>query len=297
MKITRVLGSSKTCQEYVEKNLERIGQPKKIVCYQECANFMLGSYDLLESQPHLVLENTNGDSWYFESLNCGYGGAGPCATQAVLQRFGVSEQLSQELSRSPGFNINFHDDETFYHTTAPCLFGYAHEPHFCCSISDYCIVHTAVRQVYFVNPQSKDPAGFFNCLLWMKPYAMNFYLGKKSLSDISLRVISPYDALESKENVKNCNLVVHGHLFTLYCFIRANDLATLVQAISVFLNQKPLFLETFWKKVLLLRPVKKTEDTQFSFKRFLSFFASEPYYEIPLSDFQGEDIREKGRSI
>lgn len=230
------------------KHIEEFGPVKNLICFQYNANFIFSLFPEVDNLIHLVLENFKKEFMLFSSFNCGYYGEGPRGTFHVLKHLGISDQDAEQCFSHSAVSVSFSEGGKYSYFFPNVFFGYSIENNF--RLNDFCNVSVSNRRIIIVNPQVSNAAGLFSLFHIMEPTSLEFLMGKPSsyfcndtrtedlirYNSVLIRSVPPY--------VEGVNLIIYGELFDVWCLVDRRTIASLINAISMYIAGKPFLPET-----------------------------------------------------
>lgn len=254
----------------------------KVTVFFVNANFLITEYRPLSESVHLILEFEDGKELHVESASCGYGGAGPNATIAILELFGIEKSQTTALIYY-NYALRFSVDKgavLHYSLRSPELFqpsdnyetklkGDGNSLQNKITLSRNVLVDFQNWKVTFFNPQRICWKGFLNLSSYLKNKEFEYYIGDnsplegrffigKGFND-GLRIGHNKPDVEGAEHV---NLVLHGSNFRLVCLIDRSCEMQVIEAAFLALTGKRLFhpedyhkmsQSLAWRRLLSLR--------------------------------------------
>lgn len=114
-KLWHYSGTSYKGLSFFKDNIKELGKIIRVsVFFLEIDAAVEGHFAIDESRkynnfydldiPHMVIRDENGEEIWINSLNCGYGGAGPNKTRSALEHIDIPESLSKEVLYYPIVN-------------------------------------------------------------------------------------------------------------------------------------------------------------------------------------------------
>ena len=217
---------------------------KKITIFFYPVNFLFTDYENLNSDTHMIIEHFDEDLIYVSSLNCGYLGTGPRATQSFLQEIGFEKELTEVMIRERGIQIIFQEPKNI--KTSKITYHSFFDD--CCTweeryvkkrkrkfslvdgkiyIGDNIKFDLEERKVYLLNPQINNLTVLFILMDFAEVKEMNYFVGKQSPLDGGLRGVEIFGRFrryaDSMMLPTGVNVELKGDKFDILCFIDNQD--------------------------------------------------------------------------
>ncbi len=236
--------SSNAAKEFIDANINNWGKPKRFITFFESGNFLLTPYLLSDFDIKAILE-TEKKRIEFSSLNCGYGGQGPHATEYLLKKLNVPNAAAERYVLDDAIDITFDaagevsgfSRENFFNASV-------HSHPFCgCNLNETTFLNVITAKVYMANPETNNLNGLINCLQVMGPVSIEY-------------LPNPNDALLYPQEIEDfyippvgfkytgtrgVNLVIRGKKFSLFCFVNNKYLENLVNTICLSILKRGIY--------------------------------------------------------
>lgn len=241
---------------------------KKLAVFFDRENFLLTKYrDLSQSSAYLILESYDGTVFKILNCNCGYSGAGPRNTKAILEFLNIPESLSNQYIYESGIQINFGTHGEF--TEREVILGAAFESrerdlkkHQIFLARDRIFANMYARQLYFVNPQKGHFRFLFNAINQITPKEFIYYIGSKSEKYITYDFPYGYERNAELNTLllKGPFMMIKGEEFDIICLFEQDVAVSIINYYHMYFFSRPLFYEHMFANILYFSQDASSEE-------------------------------------
>jgi len=235
--------SSNEAKKFIDENILKWGTPEHFVTFFANENFLLTPYALSSIGIQAVLE-TQHVLVEFSSLNCGYIGEGPRATEHLLKKYGVPEEKAELLITQEAIDISFDGQgqvsrvrhENFFYDVTHVHLGCG------CILNEHTFLNVVTANIYMANPEMNNLSGLINCLQVMEPFAIEYRVNPQQplmyAREFDDFVVPPVGF--NYTGTRGINLIIRGKVFELFCFVDNRYLENLVNTICLSILKREI---------------------------------------------------------